>query len=78
MIDFQKFEILCMPRSTYLLCGVFIVVVQVLLLLLALLLLQRLTYEASHFALHPRLLPPNQKPIISKCDVIMCRNSQIR
>lgn len=66
-----------MPEPTYLLCGVLIVVVQVLLVLLALLLLQRLTYEASHLALHPRLLSSNQEPIILNCDVVMCRSLQI-
>lgn len=63
-----------MLEQTYLLCGVLIVVVQV---LLALLLLQRLTYEASHLALHPRLLSSNQEPIISNCKVFMCRSLQI-
>lgn len=49
---------------TYLLCGVFIVVIQVL-LLLALLLFQSFTDETSHLTLHPRLLSSNQEPIIS-------------
>lgn len=53
----------------------FIVVVQVVVVVvvLALLLLQRLTDEAGHLALHPRLLPANQEPVISKRDVVMCR-----
>lgn len=62
-MDYFQILELCKLRPTYLLRRVFIVVVQV---LLALLLFQRLTYEASHLALHPRLLPSNQEPIISE------------